>query len=220
MRERLSDPRVVPGFRYSFRHGEGQCRRRCPGLKRRSNSPGQAKGLAQLAGEVGLQDADVAQPRDTLVGRRFQQVERDCRFEQRKCIELQAELARIATFEEVWRTVRDRFYDPHLHGLDWSAVRKIVVGGRVPADVELEAVPADWGPSLTKYRYVYSGDRVMLVDPGADRRSGNRLTPLREAWPLEGLPRVVSLSSRTGCAICLQSFRSCRTDPHLAARPS
>jgi Protein of unknown function (DUF1236) len=22
-----------------------------------------------------------------------------------------------------------------------------------------------WGPSLTKYRYVYSGNRVMLVDP-------------------------------------------------------
>ena len=32
--------------------------------------------------------------------------------------------AGIATFEEVWRTVRDRFYDPHLHGLDWSAVRE------------------------------------------------------------------------------------------------
>jgi hypothetical protein len=44
---------------------------------------------------------------------------------------------------------------------------KIVVGGRVPADVELESVPADWGPSLTRYRYVYSGDRVMLVDPGS-----------------------------------------------------
>lgn len=43
----------------------------------------------------------------------------------------------------------------------------IVVGGRVPADVELESVPTDWGPSLTKYRYVYSGDRVMLVDPGS-----------------------------------------------------
>jgi hypothetical protein len=42
-----------------------------------------------------------------------------------------------------------------------------VVGGRVPADVELEAVPADWGPSLTKYRYVYSDDRVILVDPGS-----------------------------------------------------
>jgi uncharacterized protein DUF1236 len=41
---------------------------------------------------------------------------------------------------------------------------KIVVGGTVPSDVELEAVPAV--PSLTKYRYVYSGERVMLVDPG------------------------------------------------------
>lgn len=44
---------------------------------------------------------------------------------------------------------------------------KIIVGATLPSDVELEAVPADWGPSLTKYRYVYSGDRVMLVDPGS-----------------------------------------------------
>jgi hypothetical protein len=43
---------------------------------------------------------------------------------------------------------------------------KIVVGAKVPSDVELATVPSDWGPSLTKYRYVYSGDRVMLVDPG------------------------------------------------------
>ncbi|QIG97340.1 DUF1236 domain-containing protein [Bradyrhizobium sp. 6(2017)] len=42
---------------------------------------------------------------------------------------------------------------------------KIVVGQPVPREVELEAVPADWGPSLTKYRYVYSGERVRLVDP-------------------------------------------------------
>ena len=28
-----------------------------------------------------------------------------------------------ATFQEVWETVRDRFYDPRLHGLDWPAVR-------------------------------------------------------------------------------------------------
>jgi hypothetical protein len=43
---------------------------------------------------------------------------------------------------------------------------KIVVGAKLPSEVELQAVPSDWGPSLTKYRYVYSGDRVMLVDPG------------------------------------------------------
>ncbi len=44
---------------------------------------------------------------------------------------------------------------------------RIVVGAKVPADVELTAVPSDWGPSVTKYRYVYSGNRVMLVDPGS-----------------------------------------------------
>ncbi|WFU23594.1 DUF1236 domain-containing protein [Bradyrhizobium sp. CB1717] len=43
--------------------------------------------------------------------------------------------------------------------------QKIVVGQPVPREVELEVVPADWGPSLTKFRYVYSGERVMLVDP-------------------------------------------------------
>jgi Protein of unknown function (DUF1236) len=42
---------------------------------------------------------------------------------------------------------------------------KIIVGSPVPRDVELEAVPTEWGPSLVKYRYVYSGNRVMLVDP-------------------------------------------------------
>ena len=44
---------------------------------------------------------------------------------------------------------------------------KIVVGSPVPRDVELEAVPTEWGPSLTKYRYVYSKNRVLLVDPGS-----------------------------------------------------
>src|SRR5712671_1447390 len=38
--------------------------------------------------------------------------------------EAPAASARVGTFEEVWRTVRDRFYDPHLAGLDWPAVRQ------------------------------------------------------------------------------------------------
>jgi len=33
------------------------------------------------------------------------------------------------TFERYGRTVRDRFYDPHLHGLDWSAVREHYLPG-------------------------------------------------------------------------------------------
>src|SRR5437773_6614743 len=44
---------------------------------------------------------------------------------------------------------------------------RIVVGAKIPTDVELVPVPSDWGPSLTKYRYVYSGDRVILVDPAS-----------------------------------------------------
>jgi hypothetical protein len=42
---------------------------------------------------------------------------------------------------------------------------RIVVGATVPSDVELVAVPSEWGPSLNRYRYVYSNDRVILVDP-------------------------------------------------------
>jgi hypothetical protein len=42
---------------------------------------------------------------------------------------------------------------------------RIVVGSPVPREVELEAVPTEWGPSLTRYRYIYSGEHVMLVDP-------------------------------------------------------
>ena len=30
----------------------------------------------------------------------------------------------ISTFDGVWQTMRDRFYDPHLNGLDWLAVRE------------------------------------------------------------------------------------------------
>ena len=39
------------------------------------------------------------------------------------------------------------------------------VGTKVRTDVDLETVPSDSGPSVTRYRYVYSGNRVMLVDP-------------------------------------------------------
>jgi hypothetical protein len=42
---------------------------------------------------------------------------------------------------------------------------RLAVGTRLPADVELRTVPADWGPSVTKYRYVYSNDRVYFVEP-------------------------------------------------------
>jgi hypothetical protein len=42
---------------------------------------------------------------------------------------------------------------------------QISVGAVVPADVDLVAVPADWGPEITRYRYVYHNNRVVLVEP-------------------------------------------------------
>jgi carboxyl-terminal processing protease len=33
-----------------------------------------------------------------------------------------ADAARVAVFDEVWRTVRDRFYDPAMNGRDWPAI--------------------------------------------------------------------------------------------------
>lgn len=44
---------------------------------------------------------------------------------------------------------------------------RIAVGARLPADVELRTVPSDWGPHVSKYRYVYSNDRVYFVEPSS-----------------------------------------------------
>ena len=47
---------------------------------------------------------------------------------------------------------------------------RLAVGATVPADIELAAVPETWDvPAVRRYRYIYSGGHVVLVDP-ADRR--------------------------------------------------
>ena len=48
---------------------------------------------------------------------------------------------------------------------------RLAVGTTVPADVELFAVPNDWGPGLVQYRYVYSGNSIGLVDSSSRRSS-------------------------------------------------
>lgn len=74
--------------------------------------------------------------------------------------------AAAVQIEPQYRT-RIKSYVTEHHLRPVTTKEKIIVGATIPTDVELEAVPADWGPSLTKYRYVYSGERVMLVDPGS-----------------------------------------------------
>jgi hypothetical protein len=44
---------------------------------------------------------------------------------------------------------------------------RVSVGARLPADVELRAVPSDWGPSVSKYRYIHSDNRVYFVEPSS-----------------------------------------------------
>ncbi|HET7680873.1 MAG TPA: DUF1236 domain-containing protein [Xanthobacteraceae bacterium] len=46
---------------------------------------------------------------------------------------------------------------------------QITVGATLPADVELVAVPSDWGPELASYRYVYVDNRIALVEPSSRR---------------------------------------------------
>ena len=44
---------------------------------------------------------------------------------------------------------------------------RVSVGSTLPADVRLSPVPADWGPSVSKYQYFYSDNHVYFVDPGS-----------------------------------------------------
>jgi len=46
---------------------------------------------------------------------------------------------------------------------------RVAVGATLPADVELLAVPSDWGMEVTRYRYVYSDNHVVLVEPSSRR---------------------------------------------------
>ena len=46
---------------------------------------------------------------------------------------------------------------------------RVTVGATLPADVELAPVPQAWGPAFRSYRYVYTGDDVVLVDPSSRR---------------------------------------------------
>ena len=46
---------------------------------------------------------------------------------------------------------------------------RITVGSTLPADVQIRRAPSDWGPSVSKYSYIYSDNRVHFVDP-ANRR--------------------------------------------------
>ena len=65
--------------------------------------------------------------------------------------------ANQAAFDEVWETVRDRFYDFRLHGLDWAAIRRryepqaAAASSREDLAASINAMLAELGASHTQY---------------------------------------------------------------------
>ncbi|MDR3532042.1 MAG: S41 family peptidase [Rhodopila sp.] len=94
--------------------------------------------------------------------------------------------ASVATFEEVWQTVRDRFYDPHLHGLDWAAIRERYVPDAARAISEdalasvINRMLSELHASHTRYYRPDEPEYYQLADifAGALRRRG-----LERAFP-------------------------------------
>lgn len=46
---------------------------------------------------------------------------------------------------------------------------RISMGSTVPANIQLLRVPSDWGPSVQRFAYFVSDDRVHFVDPESRR---------------------------------------------------
>jgi len=92
----------------------------------------------------------------------------------------------IATFEEVWRTVRDRFYDPQFRGLNWDDVRDRYIweAARATSQNELAGVInrmlSQLRASHTRYYTSDEPEYYQLADifTGALRRRG-----LERAFP-------------------------------------
>src|SRR5258706_13333375 len=121
--------------------------------------------------------------------------------------ESQAVSARIATFEEVWRTVRDRFYDPDLHGLDWSEVRERYMPDATEASSEdalasvVNNMLSELQASHTRYYTPHEPEYYQLcgIFAGALRRRGlERAFPgCRISYPGIGVLSRIDMQGRS-----------------------
>ena len=94
-----------------------------------------------------------------------------------------------AAFDQVWELVRDRFYDPRLHGLDWQAMRAryrpeaASARNREETAVVINAMLAELGASHTHYYTPEDPAYYQLADifAGAlERRGLERVFPRGE----------------------------------------
>jgi hypothetical protein len=68
----------------------------------------------------------------------------------------------VSVAQEEQTRIREYVFRENVPAVTMKQVR---IGTPVPADIELRAVPSQWGATYGKYRYVYSGDKVYLVEP-------------------------------------------------------
>jgi carboxyl-terminal processing protease len=134
--------------------------------------------------------------------------------------EAQSAAANQAGFDEAWETVRDRFYDPRLHGVDWPAMRTRYrpqaagAASREALAAVVNAMLAELGASHTQY---YTPDETayyQLADifAGALRRRGlSRVFPSGEvAYPGIGAFTHVDDQGRTFIAAVVDGAPAAR----------
>ena len=44
---------------------------------------------------------------------------------------------------------------------------RVTVGATLPTEVQLQPAPSAWGPSVSKYHYIYHDNHVVLVEPSS-----------------------------------------------------
>ena len=76
--------------------------------------------------------------------------------------------AQVITVEPAQRTIIREYVERESVPV-FEMDRDLTVGQSVPDEVELSVVPQQWGPGMTNYRYIYTDDRVYLVEPSSRR---------------------------------------------------
>jgi hypothetical protein len=77
-------------------------------------------------------------------------------------------LAQVITIEPAQRT-RIKEYVVQERVRPVTIKERVTVGATLPEDIELSPVPQAWGPGVARYRYVYTNDDVVLVEPSTRR---------------------------------------------------
>lgn len=51
------------------------------------------------------------------------------------------------------------------HKLTPATIQKTKRGAKIATTVALTDVPAEWGADLTKYKYIYTNDKILFINP-------------------------------------------------------